>query len=74
MRFRKHSSTQAKRNLARKPATLLWRKSYNWGFLIVPLLLGGVYLNQSNKILPIRNIQLQGSFENLDRREVETAL
>jgi cell division protein FtsQ len=73
-KFRKQSRFQAKRNLAKKPAALLWRKSYNWGFLLVPLLLGGVYLSQSNQILPIRNIELQGSFENLDQREVEATL
>jgi cell division protein FtsQ len=74
MRFGKQSSSQAKRNLVKKPATLLWRRSYHWGFLLVPLLLGAIYLSQSNQILPIRNIQLQGSFENLDQREVEAAL
>ena len=71
---RKQAGSQAKRNLAKKSASLHWRKSYNWGFVIVSLLLVGVYLGQSNQILPIRNIQLQGSFENLDQREVEAAL
>jgi cell division protein FtsQ len=73
-KFRKQSSSQAKRNLAKQSATMSWRKSYNWGFLILPLLLGGVYLSQSNQILPIRSIQLHGSFENLDQLEVEAAL
>jgi len=73
-KFRKQTSSQAKRNLAKKPASLRWHKSYNWGFLMMPLLLAGIYLSQSHQILPIRNIQLQGSFENLDQREIELAL
>lgn len=71
---RKQTGSQAKRKLAKKSASLHWRKSYNWGFVIVSLILGGVYLGQSKQILPIRNIQLQGSFENLDQHEVEAAL
>jgi len=73
-KFRKQAGSQAKRNLATQPTRLHWRKSYNWGFLLVPLLLGGVYLNQMKQMLPIRSIQLQGSFENLDKHEVEAAL
>jgi len=73
-KFRKRSSSQAKRNLVTQSATLRWRKSYNWGFLLVPLFLGAVSLSQTSQILPIRSIQLQGSFENLDQREVEVAL
>jgi cell division protein FtsQ len=73
-KFRRQCSSQAKRNLAKEPAKLFWRQSYNWGFLLIPLLSGAVYLSQSKQILPIHNIQLQGSFEKLDQREVEVAL
>ena len=33
-----------------------------------------VYLSQTDQVLPIRSIQLTGTFENLDQREVEIAL
>jgi cell division protein FtsQ len=77
-KFRKPAATQAKRKIqnsaAPKRLTMRWRKSWNWGFLLLPVLFGGFYLNQSDEILPIRSIQLQGSFEHLDQREVEAAL
>ena len=51
-----------------------WRKSYNWVFLLIPLSAAGYYLAQMEALLPIRTIQLAGSFENLDQNEVESAL
>ena len=74
-KFRQQEGTQAKRNLkAKQPRTLQWRKSYNWGFLLVSLLLGFVYLAKTDQVLPIRSIQLTGTFENLNQREVESTL
>ena len=77
-KFSRKASNQAKRNTrkqpAAKPATLEWRKSWNWGFLLLPVALAGFYLSQAGAILPIRSIQLQGSFEHLDQREVEATL
>lgn len=76
-KFRKQGNSQAKRNLKAKAAaapSFHWRKSWNWGLLLLPLLLGIVYLSQSNQVLPIRSIQLQGEFENIDPREVEATL
>jgi cell division protein FtsQ len=73
----KQGNKQAKRNLKAAPSpsfSLGWRKSYNWGLLIVPVLLSGFYLNQAKQILPIRSIQLQANFENLNRREIEATL
>jgi len=73
-KFRKQAR-QAKRQLPSRPSrTLQWRKSYNWVFLLPPLLLAGVYLEQVEQLLPIRKIQLSGTFENLDKQEVETML
>ena len=72
--FRKQSK-QAKRQLPRKQSiSFQWRKSYNWIFLLLPLSLGGAYLDQVEPLLPIRTIQLSGTFENLDKQEVETSL
>ena len=74
-KFRKQSNSQAKRNVKAKPSTSLrWRKSWNWGFLLVPLIAAVTYLAEAEQILPIRSIQLQGSFANLEQREVEAAL
>jgi cell division protein FtsQ len=74
-KFRKQEGAQAKRKLKKKRASSFqWRKSYNWGFLLAPLLVGIAYLAQSDQMLPIRSIQLAGSFENLDQREVESTL
>jgi len=73
-KFRKQAR-QARRQLPSRPLrSLQWRKSYNWVFLLPPLLLAGVYLEQVEQLLPIRKIQLSGTFENLDKQEVETML
>jgi cell division protein FtsQ len=74
-KFRKQSNSQAKRNVKAEPSTSLrWRKSWNWGFLLVPLIAGATYLAEAEQILPIRSIQLQGNFANLEQGEVEAAL
>ncbi len=66
---------QAKRNTpASASKSFRWRKSYNWVFLLLPLGLGGFYLSQLEQILPIRTIQLSGTFKNLDQQEVESTL
>ena len=66
---------QAKRQTPKtRVKTFHWRKSYNWVFLLLPLVAGGAYLEQAERFLPIRTIQLSGTFENLDKREVETLL
>lgn len=73
-KFRKKAS-QAKRKMpAQQSVSFQWRKSYNWIFLLLPLSLGGHYLSQMSELLPIRTIQLSGTFENLDQGEVEQTL
>ena len=74
-KFRKQSN-QAKKKVSKSPTkrSFEWQKSYNWIFLLLPLLLGGAYLGQADDLLPIRTIQLSGSFENLDQTEVESTL
>jgi cell division protein FtsQ len=68
-------SKQAKRQSPpTQSSSLQWRKSYTWVFLLLPILLGGAYLDQAEQLLPIRTIQLSGTFENLDKQEVETTL
>ncbi len=68
-------SAQAKRKTAATPASSFqWRKSYNWVFLLLPIAFAGYYLSQMDELLPIRSIQLAGSFEYLDQAEIEQAL
>ena len=59
---------------APKPPSLRWRKSYNWIFLLLPMILGGIYISQLEKLFPIRTIQLSGDFKNLEQHEIEATL
>lgn len=66
---------QAQRNLPASPAPAFrWRKAYNWIFLLLPLVLGGIYLQQLEQPFPIRSIQLSGTFKHLDQQAVEASL
>ena len=67
---------QAKRKTtaAAQTRSFKWRKSYNWVFLLIPIVIGGHSLTRVDEMLPIRTIQLAGSFEYLDQDEVEQAL
>ena len=73
-RFRKQGKQAKRKSKAAPPRSFKWRKSYNWLFLLPPLALAGYFLNRVDQILPIRTIQLAGSFENLDQHEVESTL
>ena len=68
-------TNQAKRKLpATQPRPPRWRKSYNWLLLSIPLILTSVYLLRTDQVLPIRTIQLAGTFVHLDQGEVESTL
>lgn len=72
---RKSRKIQAQRKLAGAPKTRLrWRKSYNWVFLLLPLAFAADWVWRLDAIMPIRSIQLAGSFEYLDQTEVEALL
>ena len=72
--FRK-ASKQAKRKMPTlQSSSFQWRKSYNWLWTLVPVLMLGIYLTQMDQLLPIRTILLSGSFKNMDQREVESTL
>jgi len=73
-KFRKQGKQAKRKQPATQSGSFQWRKSYNWIFLLVPILLGAFYLERAEQLLPIRTIQLSGTFENLDQRAVETAL
>jgi cell division protein FtsQ len=73
-KFRKQSKQAKRKQPAVQPGSFQWRKSYNWIFLLLPILLGGFYLERAEQLLPIRTIQLSGTFENLDQQAVAKAL
>ena len=74
-KLRNKGKKQASRKQTTRPTVeLKWRRSWNWGFLLLPILLGGYQLSQMEQVMPIRSIQLVGNFENLDQREVESDL
>lgn len=73
-KFRKQGA-QAKRKLpASQTSSFQWRRSYNWIFLLLPLAFAGYSLSRMDELLPIRTIQLSGTFENLNQGEVEQSL
>lgn len=74
-KLRKKISPQARRKVKASPSlSLHWRKSWNWSLLLLPLLLGGLYLAQAERLFPVRSVQLMGDFDYLDRGEVEAGL
>ena len=73
-KFGKQSKQAKRKQPAVQPGSFQWRKSYNWIFLLLPILLGGFYLERAEQLLPIRTIKLSGTFENLDQQAVAKAL
>lgn len=71
----KSRKVQAQRKLPQSPrASLRWRRSYNWIFVLLPFALAATWVWRLDAIMPIRTIQLAGSFEQLDQGEIETML
>ena len=68
-RFSKRAAQAKRKTKSSTPRTLQWRKSYNWFFLIPPLVLAGYLFSRVDQVLPIRSIQLAGTFENLDFKD-----
>jgi len=73
-RLRKKAVQAKRKTPAKKTGSLRWRKSYNWVFLLIPIAFGAYTVSRMDEMLPIRSIQLAGSFEYLDQGEVEKAL
>ncbi len=74
--FKRNSrKVQARRKLAAPPKPRWrWRRSYNWVFLLLPLAVATAWVWRADAIMPIRTIQLAGSFEHLDQGEIEAVL
>ena len=73
IRYRKQGA-QAKRQDPAQPAEFEWRRSYTWLLLLLPFLATGAYLSQRDTLFPIRTIQLSGTFQYIDQKEVEATL
>ena len=75
MMFKRRKSTkQASKKMPEKQTAFRWRKTYNWIFLLPPLMMSGIYLSRMEPVFPINGIQLSGTFEHLDQVEVESSL
>ncbi len=71
--FRNKSAQARKKAIANRPE-LVWRGSYGWFLMLLPLLGGIGYLSYQETPLPIKTIQLSGSFQNIDQDEVASSL
>jgi cell division protein FtsQ len=66
--------SQARKKAAENRPELVWRSGYGWVLMLL-LLSGGIgYLSYQETLLPIKTIQLSGSFQNIDEDEVASSL
>ncbi len=72
--FRNKAGQARKKTTAKRRPELVWRSSYGWLLMLLPLLGGIGYLSYRDTLLPIRTIQLSGSFQNIDQQAVESSL
>lgn len=71
--FRNKAAQARKKFRANRPE-LVWRSSYGWLLMLLALLGGTGYLSYRDTLLPIRTIQLSGSFQNIDQQAVQSSL
>lgn len=74
-RFRKQNA-QAKKRAVNKPEKLelSWKPKYNWFPVLLILASVVFYIGQKDVWLPIESIQISGSFEYIDEKEIEASL
>ncbi len=66
--------SQARKKMTPNRPELTWRSGYGWVLMLLPLLGGIGYLSYQETLLPIKTIQLSGSFRNIDQDEVASSL
>ena len=73
--FRRQNA-QAKKRTVSNPKTLEfeWQARYNWFVVLAIVVASVVYTAQQDSWLPIKTIQLSGSFEYIDQIEIESSL
>ncbi len=72
--FRKSSGQAKKKKASESNVEFKWRGIYTCLLVIVPLFGGISYLVQNHTFLPIKTIQLSGTFQHIDQQEIEKAL
>jgi cell division protein FtsQ len=72
--FGKNSKQAKKKKVPKTNFEFKWRGIYTCLLVIVPLFGGIPYLMQNHTFLPIKTIQLSGTFQHIDQQEIETAL
>jgi cell division protein FtsQ len=71
----RNKAAQARRKAANATRLeLRWHRSYNWLLLLMPFIGGAVYLSYQDTLLPIKTIQLSGTFQYIDQQEVESTV
>ncbi len=71
--FRKKGTQASKKATPKRPG-LEWHSSYGWLLMLLPLLGGTGYLSYQETLLPIKTIQISGSFQNIDEDKVASSL
>ncbi len=71
--FRKKGAQASKKGKVKR-SELVWRSDYGWVLMLLLLSGGTGYLSYQETLLPIKTIQLSGSFQNIDEDEMVSSL
>ena len=73
--FRKKNAQAKKRTVSNQEKfEFTWQKKYNWFPALLVLVSIVFYVGQKDDWLPIKSIQVLGSFEYIDQKEIEATL
>jgi cell division protein FtsQ len=72
--FHNHASQAKRKTGVVKKSEFRWHRSYNWLLLLMPFIGLGIYLSYQDTLMPIRTIQLSGTFQYIDQKEVESTV
>lgn len=71
----RQNTGQAKRKVVAKEAKVInWNIPYRWLPLIPLVLIAGLLFFKSDQLLPVKSINIAGSFVNLDQKEIESTV
>ena len=51
-----------------------WHRSFKWLLILMPFIAGAAYISQQDTLMPIKTIQLSGTFQYIDQQEVESTV
>jgi len=72
--FRNKAAQAKRKSSATSRVEFKWHRAYNWLLLLMPFIGGAVYLSYQDTMLPIKTIQLSGTFQYIDQKEVEATV